>query len=154
MKCHKAVEEYLKIEDYNQVPFFLKLHIITCRDCRNEISRLGKLFELIGKDSIYKSRSTISSSVMDVIRRESIYSAKTISGVKWVTIGTVIFISILLINFSESFVWLKNEFGSDYTVPLSIVMGFVLSAYSAVVIGCNYEEIKKYIHLHSKWKFK
>jgi len=154
MKCEKAVEEYLKIEDNSHIPFILKLHIMFCEECRKEISRLQKLFVLISNDSLYKSSREVTSSVMDIIRRESVYTAKTISGFKWVTIGSIIFFSILLLNFSDSFLWLKNEFGSDLTIPLSIVMGFVFTAYATVLVGCNYEYIKKYIDMHSKWKLK
>jgi len=154
MKCEKAVEEYLKIESQSHTPVILKLHIIFCSECRKEIYRLKKLFVLISNDSMYKTSRDITSSVMDIILRESVYTAKTISGFKWVTIGLIIFFSILLLNFSDSFQWLKNEFGSDLTIPLSIVMGFVFTAYATVLVGCNYEYIKKYIDLHSKWKIK
>lgn len=152
MKCNKAVEDYLKLEDPSQVPFNLKLHILFCGECRREIYRLRKYFVFLSNDSLYKSPYDISSSVMDIIRRERVYIEKTVSGLKWFGIGSVIFLSILLLNFSESFLWLKNEFGSDLTIPLSIVMGFVFTAYAAVVVGCNYEYIKKYIDIHSKWK--
>ncbi|HNX23957.1 MAG TPA: hypothetical protein PKG60_07885 [Spirochaetota bacterium] len=154
MKCEKAVEEYLKIEDYSHIPFLLKLHLAFCRECREEIHRLGNLFFRLSSDSVYKSSRDVTSSVMDIIRRESVYTVKTISGFKWVTIGSVIFFSILLLNFSDSFLWLENEFGSNLTIPMGIVMGFVFSAYATVLVGCNYEYIKKYIDLHSKWKMK
>ena len=154
MKCNKAVEDYLKLENNSHIPFFLKIHILLCRECRGEVQRLRKVFKMLKDDSVYKAPYNFSASVMDIIRSESVYVVKTISGFKWVTIGLIIFFSILLINFSDSFLWLKNEFGSDYTIPLSIVMGFIFTAYSAVLIGCNYEDIKKYLELHSRWKIK
>lgn len=154
MKCNRAVEEYIKSGNFSQVPFIYKIHLIFCSECRDEILRLKRLFVRIGNDSLYKSPYDLSSSVMDIIRRENVFKGKTISGFKWVTIGSVIFFSILLLNFSDSFLWLKNEFGSHYTIPLSIVMGFVITAYAAVVVGCNYEYIKKYMDLHFKWKIK
>lgn len=154
MKCEKAIEEYLKIEGNSHTPVILKLHIIFCSECRKEIARLKKLFVLICNDSLYKSSRDVTVSVMDIIRRESIYTVKTISGFKWVTIGSVIFFSILLLNFSHSFQWLENEFGSDFTIPLNIVMGFVFTAYATVLVACNYENMKKYLNLHTKWKFK
>ncbi len=154
MKCKNAVDEYLKLERVSQMPLLLKIHILFCRECRKETSRLGGFFNLLRNDSLYKSSYDISSSVMDIIRRESVFPAKTISGLKWVSIGSIIFLSILLINFSESFVWLKKEFGSDYTLPMSLVMGFIVTAYVTILVGCNYENIKKYMDLHLKWKIK
>jgi len=154
MKCNRAVEEYIKVENFSRMPFILKVHLIFCVECRKEILRLKKMFAMLGNDSLYRAPYDISPSVMDIIRRDRVFYGRTVSGFKWVTIGTIIFSSIVLLNFSDSFLWLKNEFGSGYTIPLSIVMGFVITAYSAIVIGCNYEYIKKYIDLHSKWKIK
>jgi membrane-bound acyltransferase YfiQ involved in biofilm formation len=154
MKCSKAVEDYLKLDNNSHTPFVLKLHLMFCKECRNEVIRLKKVFYILKEDAVYKSPYDIRTSVMDIIRSESVYAVKTISAFKWVTIGSIIFFSILLINFSDSFLWLKNEFGSDYTIPMSIVMGFIFSAYSAVLIGCNYESIKKYLELHYRWKIK
>jgi len=154
MKCNRAVEEFLKLEDYSHIPFLLKLHILICRECRKEITKVAGVFAFLKNDSLYKSSYDISLSVMDTIRRESVFTAKTISGLKWVSIGLIIFFSIFLVHFSESFLWLKNEFGSYYMLPMSIVMGFVFTAYATILIGCNYEYIKNYIDLHVKWKLK
>ena len=154
MKCNRAVDEYLERENFSHLPLLLRFHILFCTECRREIARLRKLFISLNNDSLYQSPYDISSSVMNIIRRDQIYSARTISVFKWVTIGSIIFLSIFLINFSESFLWLKNEFGSDYTIPMNIVMGFFLSGYAIILIGCNYEYIKKYIDLHVKWKIK
>jgi len=154
MKCSKAVEEYIKFENFFKIPFIMKIHLIFCTECRTEVLRLRKLFIMISNDSLYKSPYGLSSSVMNIIARESVFKGKSVSGFKWVIIGSIIFFSIVLLNFSDSFLWLKNEFGSDYTIPLSIVMGFVITAYSVTVIGCNYEYIKKYIDIHYKWKIK
>ncbi len=154
MKCSKAVEDYLKLDNSSHTPFILKLHLMFCRGCSDEVLRLKKVFNLLKKDSVYKSPYGIKTTVMDIIRNERVYVIKTISGFKWVTIGSIIFFSIFLINFSDSFLWLKHEFGSDYMIPMSIVMGFVFTAYSAVLIGCNYESIKKYLELHYRWKIK
>lgn len=154
MKCEKAVEEYLGLEEYSHIPFLLKIHLVLCRRCRGEVSAMNSMFVQLKNDSLHKSPDCVGFSVMNIIRSESVYRGRTISGFKWVTIGSVIFSSILLINFSDSFLWLKNEFGSDYTIPLSMVMGFVFTAYAAIVIGCNYEYIKKFINLHLKWRIK
>lgn len=154
MKCSKVVEEYIKSEENLEISFFLIIHIFFCKRCRKEISALKQIFTNLQNDSIYKVSYDMSSSIMNIIRNENMIKIKTISGFKWVTIGSIIFFSIFLLNFSESFLWLKNEFGSNYTIPLSIVMGFVLTGYAAILIGCNYEYIKKYIDLHTKWKIK
>ena len=154
MKCDRAIEKYLDADNNSSIPIMLKLHIMSCAKCRREIKALHSSYMRIRKDSPYKSHVDISCSVMNIIMAEQITTGKTISGFKWVSIGTLIFSSIVLINFSDSFIWLKKEFGSNYTIPLSIVMGLIFTAYAAILIACNYEYIKKYIDLHIKWKLK
>lgn len=154
MKCDRTVNSYLQLEDYTSIPFTLRLHLLLCKKCRQEIKILSRTFSRIRNDFPYKSPVDITLSVMSIIRAENITSGKTVSGFKWVSIGAIIFSSIVLINFSESFIWLKKEFGSNYTIPVSIVMGFIITAYASILIACNYEYIKKYIDLHTKWKFK
>lgn len=154
MKCDRAIKEYLNHEDNSSMPLMLRIHLLLCRRCRKEISGLIKIFSQLKNDSSFKIPFDITSPVMNIIRTQNIPEWKTISGAKWVSIGTVIFSSILLLNFSESFIWLKKEFGSYYTIPVSIVMGLVITAYFVILIACNYEYIKKYIGLHSRWKFK
>lgn len=154
MKCERAIEKYLDTDNNSGIPIMLRLHIISCTKCRREIKTLRSTFMQIRMEPPYKSHIDITRSVMNIIEAESITDGKTISGFKWVSIGTIIFSSIVLINFSDSFIWLKKEFGSNYTIPLSIVMGLIFTAYAAILIACNYEYIKKYIELHSRWKLK
>jgi hypothetical protein len=154
MKCDRAIEEYLKLDNSSCMPLMLRFHIMLCRKCRYEIKKLDMTFLLLRKDSPYYSPNNIALSVMNILRSGKVATCKTVSGLKWVSSGAIIFSSIVLINFSESFIWLKKEFGSHYIIPLSIVMGLVLTAYSAILIACNYEYIKKYIELHSRWKLK
>lgn len=154
MNCNRIISGYIELEDRTRVPLMLRLHMLFCRECREEMRALEDMFDSLESDAPYRAGINLTPTVMDLIRRENSYVEKTISGIKWVAIGTIIFFSMLLINFSESFLWLKDTFGVNYTLPVSIVMGFAFTAYASVVIGCNYEQIKKFIELHSRWRFK
>lgn len=153
-KCNRAVGRYMEIEDPLHIPFFIRVHMTFCRECRSEVLKLKKIFMAMRYDSLYSSPFDMTSSIMNAIQKDRVFRKKTISGFKWVGIGGIIYISIVLINYSESFLWMKNELGPYYTISMGIVQGLALSAYSAVVIGCNYEYIKKYIDLHLKLKLK
>ena len=149
MKCNDAVKKFMELDDYRNIPLALRLHIKICRKCREEFAEFSAALDSLSLDSPYNAPRGLVSGVMSIILRENPAVSGRISGAKWVTAGTVIFASILLINFSESFIWLEGQFGSSYTVPLGIVLGLVLTAYSAIVVACNYEYMKKYLdHLH------
>ncbi len=153
-KCNKAVDKYLEIEDPSHIPFLIRFHMAFCRECRIEILRLKNLFVSLLNESSYEAEYSMTSSIMHLINNERNLNVKKISVFKWVTIGSVIYLSIVLINYSESFLCVKKELGSFYTISMSIVMGLLLSAYSVIFIGCNYEYIKVYIEAHVKWKMK
>lgn len=149
MKCDDAVERFMELDDYREIPFLLRLHILLCRRCRGEVAALTAALDILAAESPFKAHNGLALVIMNRIRRESLPHGGRVSGAKWVFAGTVLFLSILLVNFSESFIWLEEQFGSQYTIPLSIVLGLVLTAYLSIVIGCNYEAVKRYIdHFH------
>ena len=150
MKCDRAVEKFMELDDYRNIPFLLRLHILMCRRCRGEVAALTAALDIFAAESPFMVDRVSSFSIINKIERESLSHGRKVSGAKWVLSGTVIFFSILLINFSESFIWLEEQFGSQYTLPLSIVLGLVLTAYLSIVVGCNYEAVKKYYtdHFH------
>lgn len=149
MKCDKAVESFMELDDYREIPFLLRLHILICKKCRAEVAALTAALDILASESPFKVQRSFTLSVMNKITGESLSHGGKVSGAKWVFAGTVLFLSIFLVNFSESFIWLEEQFGSQYTIPFSIVLGLVLTAYLSIVIGCNYEAVKKYLdHLH------
>lgn len=145
MKCDKAVEKFMELDDYRAIPVILRLHIMFCRRCRGEVAALTAALDIVAAESPFNAQRGLSLSIMNKIERGSLSHVRKVSGVKWVLSGTVIFFSILLLNFSDSFIWLEEQFGSQYTLPLSVVLGLVLTAYLSIVVGCNYEAVKKYM---------
>jgi len=150
MKCNDAVDKFMELDDYRDIPLLLRIHLLICRKCRGEVAALTAALDIISSGSPFDAPRGLAGSIMNAILRDSLSHTGKISGLKWVSAGTVIFMSILLINFSDSFIWLKEQFGSLYTIPLSIVLGLVLTAYLSIVVGCNYEAVKKYYidHFH------
>jgi hypothetical protein len=145
MKCDRAVEKFMELDDYRDIPFLLRFHIIICKRCRGEVAALTAALDILASESPFTAPRGLSLSIMNKITGESLSHVGRVSGGKWVFAGTVIFSSILLLNFSESFIWLEEQFGSQYTLPLSIVLGLVLTAYLSIVVGCNYESVKRYM---------
>ncbi len=145
MKCDDVIEKFMEIDNYRDIPFLVRLHIIFCKKCRNEVAVLTAALDIFAADSPFNAPKGLSFSIINKIARESLSHGVKISGIKWVVTGTVIFSSILLLNFSESFIWIEEQFGTQYTLPLSIVLGLVLTAYLSIVIGFNYKSMKKYI---------
>ncbi len=154
MKCEKVITKYLESDDKYRIPLLVKIHTYFCPGCSNEISKLMAAMDLLENDSIWKTERNITGYVMDRISLQSVYSEKRVSGIKWILIGAVIISSILLINFSDSFIWLKEQYGSNFVIPLSIVLGLAITAYMMILTLSNYDYLEKYLHYIYKGKGK
>ena len=154
MKCEKAINDYLKNDDKYRIPFFVRIHMFFCPRCSAEIYRFAAAMNWLEDETLWKTDSNITGYVMDRISMKDIYSERRVSGLKWVIIGMVIFSSILLINFSNSFIWLKEQYGLEFIIPLSIVLGLGLTIYMMVLIISNYDYLEKYLHYIYKGRHK
>ncbi len=152
MKCDKAISYYLQNDEIGRIPFKVRIHTFFCPVCSGEIMQLMLMFRLLEEKSIWEMDKDIKDNVMDKIQRQSVFAEKRISGLKWVVIGIIIFASMFLINFSESFMWLKEQFGSSFVIPMSIVLGLVLTVYLMLFTSSNIDFLEKYLHLIYKRK--
>ena len=154
MKCEKAMAIYLENEKKFSIPISVKWHIMFCPVCSAEISRLMAILKMLEKETIWKTEENITGFVMDRIMQKRVYYEKRVSGVKWMAIGAVIISSILLINFSNSFIWFRDYFGFGFVVPMSIVLGLAITAYMVFLTLSNYDYLEKYLHYIYKDKEK
>ena len=69
MKCEKAVTRYLENDEKYRIPLFVKIHMLFCPKCSDEICRLMAAMELIESESIWKTENNITGYVMDRISR-------------------------------------------------------------------------------------
>lgn len=147
MKCDNAMKLYMNRDNGESLPLWLSIHIRICKECRDEINLLNNMLINLTQTSPYYLPYEITSRISKSLSCEKTFIERKISTLEWLSTGIIIFFSIFLINFSDTFVWLKNEFGPNYLVPFSIVIGTIFTSYALIVIACNYEYIKKYIFL-------
>lgn len=154
MKCEKVMTAYLKSEDMDRIPFRVRLHTFFCPVCSAEIHMLMAVFKSLEARPVWRTERNITGSVMDSLRIERKYAERKVSGFNWVLIGLVIFSSILLVNFSNSFLWLNEQFGLEFIIPFSIVLGSILTVYIVLLTISNYEIMVKYLNIIHKGRSK
>ncbi len=150
MKCEKFMTEFMAMDDYRSMGLRMKLHMQLCRRCSMEASGLRGAMKILQQGTPFRMRSSISGQVMSLIIDRETFSENRITWTNWISIGSLIFLSILLINFSDSFIWLKAVFGADLTVPVSVVLGSIFSIYAMIVTAVNYESMKSVIDNYLK----
>lgn len=145
MKCEEFIIDFLKSDDFSNTGLRMRLHMLRCNNCKKEAKKMSALMKNLREDSPYKINSSISNVVMSQIILKKSFKENRITWGKWLLIGAVIFFSLFLINFSDSFIWLKSEFGANLTIPLSIVLGSIFTLYAVIVTGINYESMQSVI---------
>ncbi len=88
--------------------------------------------------------------IMNKIYSSSYVYKKSISSTKWVTVGSLILLSIFLIPFSDSFTWLKLYFKGSLEIPLSIVLGSVITLYAVLFIATHLDGAKEILDYFDK----
>jgi len=150
MKCEKFMTEFMAMDDYRSMGLSMRVHMLICRNCSTEARELSTVMRRLQQGTPFRMKSSISGQVMSVIIKREAFSENRITWTNWISIGSLIFLSILLINFSDSFIWLKGEFGADLTVPVSVVLGSIFSLYAMIVTAVNYESMKSVIENYLK----
>lgn len=150
MKCEQFMKKFMERDDHSSMGLRMKLHVLKCSSCRQEVILLNAAMSGLRNSSSYTLNSSLAGSVMASIGHKESFRDSRVTGIKWVLIGSVMFFSIFLLNFSDSFIWLKAEFGADLTVPISIVLGSIFSLYALIVTGINYQSMKSVIDYYLK----
>jgi hypothetical protein len=145
MKCERAIANFLNQDDSRYPVFFVRLHTAFCSRCRNEIKTLQNIFIQVRTGSSFAMPLDLSDPIMRrIIKSEVIYD-KNISSTKWLLSGVIIFASIFMLSYSESFLWLRVHFGSELEIPLFMVLGAGITFYSALYIGTHIDSMKKFV---------
>ncbi|MCX8125197.1 MAG: hypothetical protein N3F66_13700 [Spirochaetes bacterium] len=139
MKCEKAIEKYLMLDNNKPIPLSVQIHCILCSKCRNEINNLSKAFSLLKNFAPY----TIN---LDNVIMSKIYSQKQyynkVSNLNWIAVGSVIFLSTGLISYSDALKWLTLHFGTSIVIPLYLVLGCVVSGYIGSYVATHMKKLR------------
>jgi len=152
MKCEKTMEKYLEQDDYTRLPIMLRMHLLFCRRCRNEIRLLSDTMDYFQETSPFHMDRDISESVMNRILKLDENYSHTMSNFKWLAVGSFIILSIMALPFNESFTWMKGHFGGNLEIPLTMVMGVGITIYVSLFAGTHPEafqyrdKIERFIH--------
>ncbi len=150
MKCEEFITGFLESDDFTNINLKMRLHMLKCLNCKKEAHKMTAIMKDLRKTSPYRINSSVSNIIMSQILAKESFKESRITWGKWLLIGAVIFFSLFLINFSDSFIWLKSEFGANFTIPLSIVLGLVFTLYAIIVTGINYKSMQSVINTYLK----
>lgn len=144
-KCEKARKIFIDREKASSLPLRLRLHLFFCRSCKSEVFRLRELFLKLSGSSLYKMEESRVDDIMKVIMNGRVNREHTVSSKQWIFTGAVIILSIFLIPFNDSIIWLRKMYGIDFELPFVIIMGLVVTIYPVLFTATHIDEIKELI---------
>jgi len=146
MNCKKIQNRFLELDNRSRIPLSVYIHMQFCSECRRLIVMLNEQFESIYNNPPFCLDRDLCEKIMTDVFHSEVRYEHHVGGMKWAMVGFIILLSMFLIPFSDSFGWLKHYFGADLELPVSIVLGAVMSIYASVGIFSNLEVLKKFMH--------
>ncbi|OHD66768.1 MAG: hypothetical protein A2176_11105 [Spirochaetes bacterium RBG_13_51_14] len=144
MNCNTIHKRFLEMDNRSRIPLSVRIHMLFCSRCRHDIALLNSMLETLKYDSPFVMDRDMSEKIMIEVFQSPVNYEHHISGLKWSVVGLIIVVSMFLIPFSNTFGWLRQYFGRGLELPVSIVLGLLLSIYSLAGIFSNLEELKKF----------
>ncbi len=151
MKCNRIMDEYLELEDNSRIPVRIKIHLFLCSKCRAEAFAMRETMDILKINSPFETGS-MSERIMTEINSLPNPYFKEVSLWHWLITGVVICSSIVLLNYSTPFIWLKEQYGRSMEIPLNIVWGFIICLYVGSFVGTHLDALKKSVEVRFKFK--
>ena len=131
MKCDKAIETYLKLDNEQSLPLTLQIHLLRCSDCKKFISTYQNIILYLRENKQIKV--DFRDEIMHKIQMLNL-PEQHVSNFKWILAGFLIIAGFVCIPFSKYSQTLIDYFGVNLELPLSIVMGCAITIYSAIFV--------------------
>ncbi len=142
MKCEKAIEKYLSLDNNQSIPLSLLIHLFVCKQCKQEIEKLQNTFATI-KFPPYAI--SLENKIMQQIKIQKAYY-QTVSNFNWVATGLIIVFSFGSLSYSDTLQWLSQHFGNKILVPLYLVMGCIISGYIGSYVATHLKKLEAIAH--------
>lgn len=144
-KCDNLMKKYMMFDIKQGMPMRIRFHTLFCKSCKNEIKEMNEILESMEGSLPYEMFMDMTGNIMNRIEELEFYYIKSVSNFKWLSAGIIIFASIFLVQFSNSFSWLKYQFGGNLEIPINIAFGVILSVYTLFFTGAHVDSFKKVI---------
>lgn len=151
MRCETFLERYDALEPGAEPGPGMSRHLASCGRCRGQVGAVeAALGELRAADAagspgggLLEERIMAAARLVPGPRRD--FSVRD-----WIIAGAVIAVSMILIPVGDYFARFDEFFGARYTLPLSLVLGCVLTAYGALFAGAHLGELQAFMERHAR----
>ena len=128
------------------LPLGARFHLLRCPSCAAAAAKMDAALRSLREDAL-PSAPDFSDPIMRAIRLLPRPEVDPVSFRDWAIGGAVIFAALGIAPLNASFKWVKTAFGSDFMLPLNIVMGLLIAGYCALFIGTHLKQLTEKANL-------
>jgi hypothetical protein len=136
-------KRFLELDNNAPLPLSVRVYMVFSPRFKREVRSLQSVLRQFRSETAFSLPPDLSEEIMRRIEILDLRYGHNISTMRWVFTGVVIWLSIMLITFSDSFSWLTGHFGARLLLPVNIVLGLGISIYAACYILSHLDDLKK-----------
>lgn len=140
--CNQFMDEFLVLDKNERLPLPQTFHLLTCKECRSQV----RLFTLADRacSKAMKTPSNITdpsvTSILKAINPQyEVPEDKPLSLSRWVISGIIMILAMLCFGISDT------ASNTQLSIYFYLVFACIVTAYSALFIGCNMDFFVKHI---------
>ncbi|MDR1231986.1 MAG: hypothetical protein LBK61_11385 [Spirochaetaceae bacterium] len=151
---HSTVIE--KIYENESFSFFERLsiafHLLRCKRCIRDLARYENAREIMRGEFFADEGESVADYVMSMIGKEeravvpnplADLPPEILPIRNWIVSGVIIISALTTSFFGMDFNSLVHDFGNNFTIPLAITIGTVITAYIALFIGKHLKKLSE-----------
>jgi hypothetical protein len=153
MKHSTVIEKIYENESHSVFErLAIAFHLLGCKKCIHDLAQYENAREIMRSDFFEHEDESVADYVMSVIGEEERAAASHLLADlppeilpirNWIISGVIIIAALTTSFFGMDFDSLAHDFGDNFTIPLAITIGTVITAYIALFIGKHLKKLSE-----------
>jgi hypothetical protein len=129
----------------------IAFHLLWCKKCIRDLARYENAREIMRSEFFANEGESVADYVMSAIGEEGRVASDSFASLppeilpirNWIISGVIIISALTTSFFGMDFNSLVHDFGNNFTIPLAITIGTVITAYIALFIGKHLKKLSE-----------
>lgn len=137
------MERYILLDNNEKPSLRMRVHLLFCKKCRNEVFALASHFEKMKALEPVYSQPDMTDQVMKIIRHSRSVHMKKVTAFQWMSAEGIILASLVLVQFSPAKIWLDAALGDMFHLIISVTLAVIITIFSAILVMTHMNELNE-----------
>ncbi len=156
MNCNEIIKKIMEADPNQPFSEEIQEHIMNCNKCAQTARETERVIALLQRNNTVDVPPNLPEEIM-----KSVYCIQEKEGIvpvkehkmplfNWIGAGFIILCSIMLLQFSTAFRWVKEAFGGTIEIAIGILLGSAVTIYALVFIATHVKSISDFFGVRDK----